>query len=129
MLPWPYFVSFCDSLMLCVFYCELCDMTAPGVRAHILFLVSADVGTVSPILWNQSSYSLNPCSRLRRWVLHEAHGHSSVPEEPPAHQRDPERECGARRPLCGHHSQNAGPETPGSVFNGSSGKEKGCGCS
>lgn len=99
----------------------------------VWFFVSGHVSTVSSdlalILWDQSSYPSPSCSRLRRWVLHEAHGHGAVPEEPPAHQRDPERECGARRPLRGHHSQNASPETPGSVFNGSSGKEKGCGCS
>lgn len=47
MLLWPHFVSFCDSLMFCVCYCELCDMTATGVRAHILFFVNANVGTVS----------------------------------------------------------------------------------
>lgn len=132
-LPWPHFVSSCDSLMLCVCSCELCEMTTTGVGSHSLVFCEwpcqYSVIRLGSHFVGSKQLPLKSCSRLWWWVLHEAHSHGALPEEPPAHQRDPERECGARRPLRGHHSQNASPETPGSVFNGSSGKEKGCGCS
>lgn len=62
-----------------------------------------------------------PPSRLRRRLLCEAHSGRPLPEEPPAHQRHPQRDRGARRPLGGHHSPHAGPEEAGPVSHGAPG--------
>lgn len=64
---------------------------------------------------------LPPPPRLRRRLFREALGGGPLPEEPPAHQRHPQRDRGARRPLGGHHRPHAGPEAAGPVADGAPG--------
>ncbi|MEE6527097.1 hypothetical protein FKM82_028192 [Ascaphus truei] len=66
-------------------------------------------------------YNARASPRLRRRLLHEAHGGRPFPEKPPAHQRNPERERGARRPLGGDHGPDAGAEKTSPVPHGAPG--------
>lgn len=62
-----------------------------------------------------------PLSRLRWRIFSKAHSSLSLPKEPPAHQWHPQWDCGARCPLCGHHSPHAGPKEAGPVSDGAPG--------
>lgn len=118
-VTYPFFSPFPGSVFV-----RMNFVTWQQLALGFLLYFSLVVTVSLVILWYYSGCASNSPSRLRRWIFHEAHGHRSFPEEPPSHQRDPERERGARRPLCRHYGQNASSETPGSVFNGSSGKDK-----
>lgn len=70
------------------------------------------------------SRRLSRLFRLRRRLFDKALGCGSLPAQPPADQRDPQRERGPRRALGGYHCSHAGPQTPGPVFNGAPGRTK-----
>lgn len=61
--------------------------------------------------------------RLWWWFLCEARSSCSLSEEPPAHQRHPQWDRGAWRPLGRHCRPHAGPQKAGPVSHGTPGRK------
>lgn len=87
---------------------------------QILYGIRSVQSVVLPPSFDQSV--LSPVFRLRRRLFHQAFSRGSLPAQPSADQRDPQRECGPRRALGCYHRAHAGPQTPGPVFNGAPGQ-------
>lgn len=89
----------------------------PRCRPRRLLLLEPPLATLRPG-FNRRAFSF----RLRRRLFDKALGRRSLPAQPPADQRDPQRERGARRALGRHHRPHAGPQAPGPVFDGAPGE-------